>query len=251
VLPVRGQGMSQPKRSEVRGLRVGRRGRAGIAVLIGLVVVAALVWWLATPSPSDRDARTPRTVAPTPAASAPARELPRVAARSAPVVDASEPPVVDAGPVGPATADELPHVWRDGNPYRQFVAPGYFEKKYAGATDDEITEAHDALSKELPGLMHAAATAWLDAGGGLSEVVPRPPPGEFKEGPGQKSDGLVGISRTRDAGNGQMLRQSGSLPWEGNQSYYDKDDEQMWLDGELRRRGLPVNGFESSVAIEH
>ncbi|HZL99908.1 MAG TPA: hypothetical protein VFD43_06620, partial [Planctomycetota bacterium] len=156
-------------------------------------------------------------------------------------------PDAEAVEAAPAGEPEVPHEWRDGNPHRQYVSPEYFEQKYAGATDEELLAAHEALGKELPHLMNAAAVAWMEAGGGESVVVPRPPPGEIEMGPGEKSYGLALTSRTRDAADGQLLKQSGLLPWEGNQSYYDRSDEQRWLGGELKRRGLPVPGYSSTL----
>ena len=216
------------------------RMRFFVAVCLGLIAVTGSVTWLAFHS-SDSIAREdaePAESPPLPARQEDRVALPVVPTDRVPALAAateSLPVQASAPSMDASVAAVIPHEQREGNPYRQFVSPEYFEQKYAGATKEELEAAKAALSEEIPRLMGEASKAYLDAGGGEVEVRPRPETLDTSE-KGEKSFGLVLTERSNVLPSGELRTQSAKLPWDQFTSLYDKQDEQMWLIVELRRR---------------
>lgn len=141
---------------------------------------------------------------------------------------------------GEATLDvtpAVPHVARDGNPWRMYVSPDYFAAKYAGQSTEALESARAELAHKFPELMGEASKAYLDTGHGDLAVVPRkaltdntPMP------PGEKAFGLIVSRRTQVLSDGEALTQTVRLPWDEHSALYDKLDEKTWLAGEIKRR---------------
>ena len=223
------------------------RGRVGIAVLIGLVATVGLVWWLAVPARPDGhdEGATVRAALPPDQETAPQVELPTVVADSAHPLDVvvpAPPAPVEATPV---ETPDVPHVARDGKS-RMYLSPEYLAEKYADATTEELELAHAALQKELNVRVREASAAFLDAGRGEVETRARAASIEEAEKTTLENNGLIYTSRTNTTASGEVLHESAYLPWDEHTALYDSQDEKLWLRAELKRRGNPVAGTETT-----
>lgn len=224
--------------------RPSRHKWSGPAILVGLAGTGALVWWLAVPSqPADHDdGAAARATQPSVHEAAPQAQLPAVAEIGIDPLDAA-PPAIVALPAEPTVNAELPHVAND-RLARMCVSPDYFAEKYADAPTAELEAAEATLGRQVGELMHEASRSFLDSNHGNFETKARAASLQEQPPTNIKSDGLIFAERTQVTANGELLVQSGKLPWEENISLYDKKDEQLWLLAELVRRSRLASASE-------
>lgn len=232
------------------GSRQSPRGGLGVVVLLGLIAAGGLIYWLSVPSDADGSAfrHDGALVRSTPPAAQVEPALPELIDDSVRTLDVATPTdvVLPTEPVPPPEA-EVRHVARERYPGRMFVDPEYFAQKYAAVPTAELEAIKAALADEIGKGMHEASAAFLDAGGGETAILPRPPAGELELPPGEKSDGLILTERTRVTADGSLQVQKGKLPWDQFTSLYDKQDEQRWLIVELRRRQKLAASSETAL----
>ncbi|MFT7462299.1 MAG: hypothetical protein ACI9EF_000639 [Pseudohongiellaceae bacterium] len=147
------------------------------------------------------------------------------------------------------TVQAVLHVPRPNNSHRLYVSPELLAERYAESTLGELGAARAVMEVEVSQLMIDVSKRFLDEGGGETEVRDRPKrdeeTGELIMPPGRNTHGLMSLERTEVLPNGQLIVRSGLLPWEGNTSYYDAQDELFWVRREIRRRGkLPATDSE-------
>jgi type IV secretory pathway VirB10-like protein len=215
------------------------RGRLIGASVTALVAAAVLLYWLSLPTAHD-DSTSSSTIARATATVEPADahvDLPQPTMDMADSIAPQPAPAAAEANAPASPKPPVPHVTREGNTLRMYVAPEFFAAKYANASTAELEAARAVIGAEVSTLMREASKSFLDGGGGISEVVPRQPlSDDAAMPPGEKAYDLDLTERTRVQPDGQLLKQHGSLPWEQNQAFYDKNDEEMWLLAELARR---------------
>lgn len=158
-------------------------------------------------------------------------------------------PLVDelpasAGAVEPEAAPDEKvdrHVYRDGNPYRMYVAPQVFAERYADASLEELQSARSAIEKQVHESVARAGNEFLDAGRGEFELIPRAESlDQAATAPAEESFGLINTRRTQVTAGGELAVEKGRLPWEEYKSVYDIQDELFWLMREIRKRERDV-----------
>lgn len=151
-------------------------------------------------------------------------------------------PIADPERLMPPSPPEVPREDRSHAPARRFIAPEYFEQKYADASLAEVLEAHVRLEAAYLALMNTAGAARFEAGLAEESVGPRPT--SYEEAalgkPSDWSPGLVMGSQTQviPAEDGGELRRVllTTLHYEEHRDVYDAQDEVRWLKSEISRR---------------